>query len=507
MSATLQSIMSENNTTFREKGEAATSLETSNISSAGELKDPGRLEKEQTIYEFETVPEDEDDSYNKIKVPDGGYGWVVVFSSFLLNFCTSGASYGYGVYLSYYMDSGKYETGGKLDYAAIGGLSFGVGVLFSPLYNYILINTSPRKLISLGIVIQNVAALLAAFSTKLWQVYLTQGVFISIGTGAICFPNTTIAAPWFRKKRSLALGITVAGTGVGGIVFNLSTQRIIDNYDSKWALISQCIICSVLSTVAVLLIRTRRDEVQKYSDTPTTAVALDMFKYPVIWLLILWVCFTMLGYVVQVYSLFSFTISLGYTSKQASAVSCVICVGIIVGRPLVGLAADKFGAVTTGMFCHLIVAFLCYGMWIPCRNYATVVVFGLFEGMLMGSIWLLLTSIITRLVGLPKLEAVYSVVWMFLGVCAIVSPVIGISLAKNNVKPGENAYLYTAVYCGTAYLLAALALWCIRGIIIARDKVSLVEKTGYDDGELHLRVNLVDALKGMAHYGKLYRKV
>lgn len=126
------------------------------------------------------------DSYNKIKVPDGGYDWVVVFSSFLLNFCTSGASYIH-VYLSCYMDSGKYETGGKLDYAAIGGLSFGVGVLFSPLYNYILIKTSPRKLISIGIGIQNVAALLAAFSAKLWQVYLTQGVFISIGTGAICF--------------------------------------------------------------------------------------------------------------------------------------------------------------------------------------------------------------------------------------------------------------------------------------------------------------------------------
>lgn len=115
------------------------------MSSAEKLKETDRIKYEQAIYEFETLP-DKDSDYNKIEVPDGGYGWVVVFSSFLLNFCTSGASYGYGVYLSYYMDSGKYETGGKLDYAAIGGLSFGVGLLFSPLYNYILLRTSPKKL-------------------------------------------------------------------------------------------------------------------------------------------------------------------------------------------------------------------------------------------------------------------------------------------------------------------------------------------------------------------------
>lgn len=63
--------------------------------------------------QFDISSESSGDSYNKIPVPDGGYGWVVVFSSFLLNFCTSGASYGYGVFLSYYMDSGKYVTGAR----------------------------------------------------------------------------------------------------------------------------------------------------------------------------------------------------------------------------------------------------------------------------------------------------------------------------------------------------------------------------------------------------------
>ena len=471
------------------------------------LQEQDIINKEATACSVESLTDSSEDDYNKISVPDGGYGWVVVFSSFVFNFCTWGATSGYSVYLSYYMTSDKYDTGTDLDYAAIGGLSFGVGLFLAPLFNYLLIKSSAKKVLLLGIVVQNVSVLLAAFATKLWQVYLTQGVAISFGLGAICFPNTTIVAPWFRKKRSLALGISAGGSGLGGIVFNLSMQKIIDGKNVRWALISQCIICSVLSTIALILVRTRKEEVEKHSEEPSRVIEWGMFKYPVVWLLIGWVCFTMLGYVIQLYSLFSFTVSLGYTSRQGSIVSSMICLGALLGRPMVGFLSDKFGPVTTAMFCHLLVGILCYAMWIPCRNYATIIVFALFEGMMMGTIWPLLTSIITRLVGLRKLESVYSVIWMFIGACSIVSPVIGLKLKKDHYKEGENAYIFTAVYAGAAYLCAALSLCLMRGFLIARDKISMKEKTAYDDGELHFRPDLRDALQGTLCWKNLYRKV
>lgn len=263
----------------------------------------------------------------------------------------------------------------------------------------------------------------------------------------------------------------------------------------------------MLSTIALILVRTRKEEVEKHSEEPSRVIEWGMFKYPVVWLLIGWVCFTMLGYVIQLYSLFSFTVSLGYTSRQGSIVSSMICLGALLGRPMVGFLSDKFGPVTTAMFCHLLVGILCYAMWIPCRNYATIIVFALFEGMMMGTIWPLLTSIITRLVGLRKLESVYSVIWMFIGACSIVSPVIGLKLKKDHYKEGENAYIFTAVYAGAAYLCAALSLCLMRGFLIARDKISMKEKTAYDDGELHFRPDLRDALQGTLCWKNLYRKV
>lgn len=66
-----------------------------------------------------------------IKAPDGGYGWVVVFASFMCNFTVDGICYTFGLFMPYFMAefhsgkaitalagsllSGCYMTAGKYD--------------------------------------------------------------------------------------------------------------------------------------------------------------------------------------------------------------------------------------------------------------------------------------------------------------------------------------------------------------------------------------------------------
>ena len=48
-----------------------------------------------------------------IKAPDGGYGWIVVFASFMCNFTVDGICYTFGLFLPYFMaefNSGKAVT-------------------------------------------------------------------------------------------------------------------------------------------------------------------------------------------------------------------------------------------------------------------------------------------------------------------------------------------------------------------------------------------------------------
>lgn len=459
-------------------------------------------------FQAESSTDDSDKSgdYNKIEVPDGGYGWFIVLAVFLYNFCTWGANSGYAVYLAHYLQYNSFPPGNKLDYAAIGGFAFGCGLLFSPIITWFTYMTSVRLVIGIGILLQCAALLLAAFSKKLWQIYLTQGVLISFGLAFVSIPSITLLPQWFRKKRSLAQGLGAAGSGLGGIIFNLAMQRMIEIRNVKWALIVQCIICTVLSSVALTLTRTRQSAIRKDSQGTFKLFDWQVCRSLGTWLTIFWVCFTMFGYVVLLYSLSAFTVSLGYSSKQGSIVSCMVSVGALFGRPVVGYLSDIFGPITVSIVVHMVVAIFSWAMWIPCRNFATALVFALIQGSLMGSIWPLSGTIVTRVVGLPKLNVTFSLVWMFLAAFGIISPIIGLELRTSNSKSGNN-FVHTAIFVGFGYFGAALCLWLLRGYIIARDELAAEAKTGFDDGELHLTVNQRDLIKGLFRTGKLHRKV
>lgn len=454
-------------------------------------------------HDVSNVTED----YNKIQIPDGGYGWVVCGCFFFLNFCTWGANSGYAIYLAHYLEYESFAGASKEDYASIGGLAFGAGLMFAPLIGFFVLKTNARVVIGIGIVFQCAALLMAAFSVKLWQLFLTQGLLISFGLAFICIPATNILTPWFRNKRTLAQGIGASGSGLGGILFNLAMQRIIEVKSVKWALISQCIICSSLSTVSLLLIRTRDDEVHKASTQAPKFFEFSLLTYPVVWFAILYVSTTILGYVVFLYSLSAFTVSLGYSAKQGSIVSCMISLGGFFFRPVVGHMSDIYGPVTVGIIVHFLVGLFSVTMWIPCRNLATAIAFAFLTGALMGSIWPLLASINTRIVGLHRLTAMYSILWLFIGGFGIVSPIIGLKLRRINVSEGGNAYVDTAIFSGMGYFGAALFLWLIRGYLAARDKLAISAKTAHDDGELHLHVGFWDGIKGLMTWRNSSRKI
>ncbi|CAI4054259.1 Mch2p SKDI_16G4500 [Saccharomyces kudriavzevii IFO 1802] len=440
-----------------------------------------------------------------IDVPDGGYGWFVLLAFVLYNFCTWGANSGYAIYLAYYLENNTFAGGGKLDYATIGGLAFSCGLLFAPIITWLYHIFSVQFIIGLGILFQGTALLLAAFSTNLWELYLTQGVLISFGLASILIPSITLIPLWFRKKRSLASGIGTAGSGFGGIVFNLGMQSILETRGVKWALIAQCIICTMLSTIALILTRTRSQGISQHKKHKFELLDWKILSNFGVWLLFGFVSFAMLGYVVLLYSLSDFTISLGYSSKQGSYVSCMVSVGSLIGRPIAGHVADKYGPLTIGIILHLAMAILCWAMWIPCNNLATAIVFGLLAGSIMGTIWPTIASIVARIVGLEKLAVTFSATWIFIAVFALVAPIIGLKLRVTNTN--GNDYYRTAIFVGFAYLGASLCQWLLRGFLIARDEIAVREGYSADQNELHLSVKSSHLSKCLFRYRQLPRTV
>ncbi|KAH3686093.1 hypothetical protein WICPIJ_002930 [Wickerhamomyces pijperi] len=434
-----------------------------------------------------------------IEVPDGGYGWVVLFGVSLFCVSTWASNSAYAIYLAHYIEKGLFPGVTILNFAAIGGVGFGTGLMFGNLILWLTHHTHVKIVIAIGSVFQLAGFLLAAFSTKLWQIYLTQGVLVGLGLAFIAVPSNALVSMWFRKKRAMAQALSVLGAGVGGIMFSLSLQAIIDNISLRWALIIQGIICTFCTWTGIILVKTRDSHVK-----PIFKVYdLEVMKTLPFLVMALYVAVTLLGYVILLYNLADFTISLGYSAKQGANVATMVSVGIIIGRPIVGRVGDIFGPVSTGIVVHFLCGLFSLAMWIPARNYATAIAFALIQGGLMGSIWVLLAPISARLFGLRKLAILLGTFYSIVGLIGVFSPIVGIKLRATPAdgKYSPTQYRVPAIYCGVVYIASACLLFFIRCYLLARDQVIESDPNAHEDNdELHTKVSVAEI------FGKVFSK-
>lgn len=226
-----------------------------------EMDNPGICNKdEEFLVGIHLRDEDEkqlqsSNAYSNI--PDGGYGWYIVLAFFLLNFNTWGANSGFAIYVSYYLNHGTFPGADKYDYACIGGITFGAGLAFAPFINYIQGKIGLRPTMIIGNCFQFAALMLASFANKLWQLYLTQGVLQAIGLALITLPAISVLPQWFKNRRTLASSISAAGTGSGGLVYNLAMQKVLEVKSVYWALRVQAIMCFAITWISIFLLRER----------------------------------------------------------------------------------------------------------------------------------------------------------------------------------------------------------------------------------------------------------
>jgi MFS family permease len=72
-----------------------------------------------------------------------------------------------------------------------------------------------RRVAMVGGSLHAVGLVLAAWSNSLWGLYLAFGVISGTGVGALFGPLTYLTAKWFDRRKGLAMGIVLSGTGVG----------------------------------------------------------------------------------------------------------------------------------------------------------------------------------------------------------------------------------------------------------------------------------------------------
>lgn len=256
-------------------------------------------------------------------------------------------------------------------------------MLVAPLVTFLARKLGTRTPMFVGVVALAGGFIAASFASKAWHLYLCQGVLVGVGVGFIYIPSIAILSQWFSKKRSLANGITSAGSGIGGITFSLITGSMIENISLAWSLRITGVIAFVMTFTAVVLTRDRNKVIQP-AQHPFDTELLHRFD---VWLLLTWAFISMLGYTTLLYSLPDFALSIGLSRAQATDAITFLNLGTAVGRPFIGALSDRFGRIKVPALLTLMCGISCFAIWLPANSFGPTILFALISGAILGVFW------------------------------------------------------------------------------------------------------------------------
>lgn len=247
---------------------------------------------------------------------------------------------------------------------------------------------------AIGVLIQTAGFVSASFARRVWQLYLSQGLLIGVGLGFIYVPSIAILSQWFSKKRSLVNGISSAGSGIGGLIFSFAIEAMIRNISLAWSLRITAVITGLMNLIATMLIRNRNSVIRP----PQMGFDTKLLRRPDVLLLLFWGFSSMLGYITLLYSLSDFGRSIGLTDSQAASITAYLNLGTAIGRPLVGVASDRFGRMEVAGLLTLFCGITCFAIWIPAACYGVIVFFAILNGGILGVFWMVCHRCSTRAV-------------------------------------------------------------------------------------------------------------
>ncbi|KAH8598983.1 major facilitator superfamily domain-containing protein [Bisporella sp. PMI_857] len=391
--------------------------------------------------------------------PNGGYGWVCVASCFIINFHTWGINSSYGIFLSHYLNENTYPGATPLDYAFVGGLSISMALIVSPVATICGRELGTHAVLSIGVLLETAGLLGASWSTEIWQLFLSQGLAFGFGMGFLFVGTVGIIPQWFTTKRSFANSIGAAGSGIGGLVYSLATNQMIQTLGLAWAFRILAIVSCVMNILSTIVIRDRNKAVGAIQ----LGFDVRLVKRIEFLLLVGWGIFSMLGYVVLLFSLSNYASSINLTAKQGSVVAALLNLGQGIGRPFIGYFSDKVGRINIAGGCTFLAGFFCLVIWIFAKSYGVLIFFALICGPIAGTFWAVIGPVGAEVVGVQILPSALSMLWIVLVLPTTFSEPIGLKLRRTS----GNIYLDAQLFTGFVYLGAAVCMWFLRAWKIA----------------------------------------
>lgn len=244
----------------------------------------------------------------------------------------------------------------------------------------------------LGSIITVFSIMMISLCKEYWQFILAQGVLLGIGNTLLVCPAIALVGQYFKKKLALALGVTIGGSSVGGVIWPVVVHALLQkpNIGFGWTLRIAGFIMIPILVFSCLFSRpplTPKNNLPASKDngTKTSKPAWD-------WSIvakkqtILTACgffFMYFGMFMPFYYTTEYALAQGFSSNLSFYTVSIINGASLFGRIIPGMIADKYGRFN---LCIVMAAFsgiiaLC---WTTVTSVAGIVMFSVTYGFTSG---------------------------------------------------------------------------------------------------------------------------
>jgi len=401
------------------------------------------------------------------------YGWVVVTVCFIVATVIYGINYSFGVFLK---PLGS-EFG--LTRGAISGV-FSVYMLFGCVFGiwggWALDRYGPRVVALFMGLFTGLSLLLISQTNAPWQLFITYGLLLPLGTGATYMVIMATASRWFDKKRGLALGIASSGAGLGTLLMAPFATYLIANVGWRIAYIVVGLIAWLVIIPLSRLLKkdpaeigvlpdgmnstsneTGIEEERREDNTELAGLSLlQASKTGSFWLLgAIWLLYSFC-YLLVLTHIVPHATDIGIPAMEAAVILSLMGGSNIAGRLLMGRVSDSMGRKATAIICALLVVGAMVWL-IRSQDLWMFYLFGIMCGFSFGGFDPAVTALIGDIFGLRSIGIIMGILNVAFGIGSAIGPAVG-GFVFDAGKSYSTAFLAGAL----AMLITALLIVLIK---------------------------------------------
>lgn len=393
----------------------------------------------------DNITDDQQAPANAIEaIPDGGYGWTIIFDSALVLFWINGYNTTWGVFQTALLKVPNLQVDVQT-ITFVGTLSLGILGAFGMLAVRIMRKFGARYSCVVGMFLFGIAPILSSFTlNNVGGLFCTAGVLMGLSSALLYAATNSLPILWFNRRLGIANGLVKAGGGLGATVLPIIAQALIDSVGLAWAFRIFGIMMLATGIPAALTIQERG------STRQASRFDWSLLKNNHFLTLCVAGAICVFALFVPPFFLPLFAESIGLSASTGAGLVAGFGASTAVGRLLCGWACDKIGAFNTLALAAFVNSVSMLAIWPVSASLPPLLIFAVVNGCANGGFFVALPTAIASLAPGTAGAAISIMVSFWTPGYLLGSPIAGMLIqatgaaASSSIVPYRAAIFYSA---------------------------------------------------------------